>query len=203
MVIDTDPEQAREALGIIETTTRRSLHEMRLLVSVLRDARADPAELSPAPGLRDLGRLVAAAAAAGVTADVQIEGTARSLSSSAELSAYRIVQEALTNVARHAGPTRARVRIGYQPHEVTIEVADDGPQAPSPVHSPAGASRPGHASSGHPSPGHASPGPEGSGHGLIGMRERAALFGGTLTAVPRLDHGFEVTANLPYTDPGA
>jgi signal transduction histidine kinase len=104
MVIDTDPEQAREALGIIETTTRRSLHEMRLLVSVLREARADPAELSPAPGLRDLGRLVAAAAAAGVTADVQIEGTARSLSSSAELSAYRIVQEALTNVARHAGP---------------------------------------------------------------------------------------------------
>jgi signal transduction histidine kinase len=197
MVIDTDPEQAREALGIIETTTRRSLHEMRLLVGVLRDARADPAELSPVPGLRELGGLVVAAAAAGVTADVQIDGTVRSLSSSAELSAYRIVQEALTNVARHAGPTRARVRIGYQPHEVTIEVADEGPQgpAPSPARSPAAHAHPGHASSGHAPPGHG-----GSGHGLIGMRERAALFGGELAAGPQ-GSGFRVRATLPLASP--
>jgi signal transduction histidine kinase len=202
MVIDTDPEQAREALGIIETTTRRSLHEMRLLVGVLRDARADPAELSPVPGLRDLGRLVAAAAAAGVTADVQIEGTVHRLSSSAELSAYRIVQEALTNVARHAGPTRARVRIDYQPHEVIIEVADDGPQgpAPSPVHSPAGHSRPGHSSANHSSPGYSSPGQGSSGHGLIGMRERATLFGGELAAGPQ-GSGFRVRATLPMAGP--
>jgi signal transduction histidine kinase len=209
MVIDTDLEQAREALAIIETTTRRSLHEMRLLVGVLRDARADPAELSPVPGLRDLGRLVATAAAAGVSADVQIEGTVRSLSSSAELSAYRIVQEALTNVARHAGPTRARVRIGYQPHEVTIEVADDGPRGPAPApapvpasapHSPAGHSPAGYLSPGHSSPGHPSPGHGGSGHGLIGMRERAALFGGQLAAGPR-GSGFQVRATLPMASP--
>jgi signal transduction histidine kinase len=177
MVIDTDPEQAREALGIIETTTRRSLHEMRLLVGVLRDAREGQAELNPVPGLGDLGELVAAAAAAGVTADVRVEGTMRSLSSSAELSAYRIVQEALTNVARHAGPTHARVRIGYELHEVTIEVADDGPRGPVP--SPA--ARPG------------------GGHGLIGMRERAALFGGELAAAPD-GRGFRVRATLPPAD---
>jgi signal transduction histidine kinase len=99
MVIDTDPQQAREALSIIETTTRRSLHEMRLLVSVLRDT-----------GDRDLDRLVATTAAAGVTVEVTIEGTARVLSPAADLSAYRIVQEALTNVVRHAGPTRAQVQ---------------------------------------------------------------------------------------------
>ena len=132
MVIDTDPEQAREALGIIETTTRRSLHEMRLLVGVLRDAGEGQAELSPVPGLGDLDGLVAAAAAAGITADLHVEGPVRSLSSSAELSAYRIVQEALTNVARHAGPTHAHVRIGYQPHVLTIEVADEGPRGRPP-----------------------------------------------------------------------
>ena len=108
MVIDTDPEQAREALGIIETTTRRSLHEMRLLVGVLRDAQDQQVELTPLPGLADLDRLVAASAAAGVTADVAVDGAVRPLPPAADLSAYRIVQEALTNVARHAGPTRAQ-----------------------------------------------------------------------------------------------
>jgi signal transduction histidine kinase len=201
MVIDTDPEQAREALGIIETTTRRSLHEMRLLVGVLRDARADPAELSPVPGLRDLGGLVSAAAAAGVTADVQIEGTVGSLSSSAELSAYRIVQEALTNVARHAGPTRARVRIGYQQHEVTIEVADDGPRPTSaPADASAQHSSPGHSPPGHGDSGHGDSGHGDSGHGLIGMRERAAMFGGELAAGPQ-GSGFRVRATLPMASP--
>jgi signal transduction histidine kinase len=104
MVIDTDPQQAREALAIIETTTRRSLHEMRLLVNVLRDTGDHDAELSPVPGLGDLDRLVAATAAAGVAVEVTIDGTAYGLSPAADLSAYRIVQEALTNVARHAGP---------------------------------------------------------------------------------------------------
>ena len=177
MVIDTDPEQAREALAIIETTTRRSLHEMRLLVSMLRDAEAHHAELSPVPGLGDLDRLVAETAAAGVTVEVTIDGTGHSLSQSADLSAYRIVQEALTNVVRHAGPTRAWVQISYRPGELSIEVTDDGPsgQAPPP------ASR------------------TGSGHGLIGMRERAALFGGRLSAGPHAG-GFRVTASLPTTD---
>jgi signal transduction histidine kinase len=177
MVIDTDPEQAREALGIIETTTRRSLHEMRLLVGVLRDTQDQPAELAPLPGLADLDRLVTASAAAGVTADVAVDGTVRPLPAAADLSAYRIVQEALTNVARHAGPTRAHIRIGYQPHVVTIEVADDGPRGPVPT--PAARA--------------------GSGHGLIGMRERAALFGGELAAGPH-GSGFRVRAALPTAD---
>ncbi len=177
MVIDTDPDQAREALGIIETTTRRSLHEMRLLVGVLRDAGDRNAELSPVPGLGDLDRLVADTAAAGVTVEVTIDGTGHDLSPAADLSAYRIVQEALTNVVRHAGPTRARVQISYRPGELSIEVTDDGPagQAPPPV------SRPG------------------SGHGLIGMRERAALFGGQLSAGPDTA-GFRVKASIPSTD---
>jgi signal transduction histidine kinase len=178
MVIDTDPEQAREALTIIETTTRRSLHEMRLLVGVLRDADDQHAELSPVPGLADLARLVTDAAAAGVTVDVDIDGTVRALSPAADLSAYRIVQEALTNVVRHAGPTHARVQISYRPDEVSIEVLDDGPN------------------------GHAHPPPiarAGGGHGLIGMRERAALFGGTLAAGP-CAAGFRVTASIHTSD---
>jgi signal transduction histidine kinase len=177
MVIETDPGQAREALTIIETTTRRSLREMRLLVSMLRDADDHDAELSPAPGLGDLSRLVADTAAAGVVVDVDIDGTPRDLSPAADLSAYRIVQEALTNVVRHAGPTQATVRITYLPAEVSIEVADGGPcgQAPNP------GSR------------------TGSGHGLIGMRERAAMFGGELVAGPDAA-GFRVRASIPTTD---
>jgi len=177
MVIDTDPDQAREALGIIETTTRRSLHEMRLLVGVLRDAQDQQVELTPLPGLAGLDRLVAASAAAGVTVDVAVDGAVRPLPAAPDLSAYRIVQEALTNVARHAGPTHARVRIGYQPHEMTIEVADDGPRGPAP--SPAARA--------------------GSGHGLIGMRERAAVFGGELAAGPH-GSGFRVRATLRMSD---
>ena len=176
MMIDTDPQQAREALAIIETTTRRSLREMRLLVSLLRDTGHHNAELSPVPGLRDLGLLVAGMAAAGVTVDVQVDGTARDLPPAADLSAYRIVQEALTNVARHVGPTRARVRISYRPAELSVEVTDDGPGGqPPPVPRP------------------------GSGHGLLGMRERAALFGGELAAGP-CGAGFRVKASLPTTE---
>jgi signal transduction histidine kinase len=176
MMIDTDPQQAREALAIIETTTRRSLREMRLLVSVLRDSGDHNPELAPVPGLSDLGPLIADMAAAGVTVDVQVDGTVRDLPPAADLSAYRIVQEALTNVVRHAGPTRARVRISYRPAELIVEVTDDGPSGqPPPM------SRPG------------------SGHGLIGMRERAALFGGELAAGP-YEAGFRVKASLPTTE---
>ena len=115
-------------------------------------------------------------AAAGVTVDVRVDGTVRDLPPAADLSAYRIVQEALTNVVRHAGPTRARVRISYRPAELSVEVTDDGPSGqPPPVSHP------------------------GSGHGLIGMRERAALFGGELAAGPHAA-GFRVTASLPTNE---
>jgi signal transduction histidine kinase len=173
MVIDTQPEQARDALAIIETTTRQSLQEMRLLVGVLRDSGDHSGELSPAPGLGDLGPLIAGTALAGVDVDLARDGTVRALPPAADLSAYRIVQEALTNVVRHAGPTRAQVRIRYRPDEVVIEVTDDGPQGPRPAAVPRA----------------------GSGHGLIGMRERAALFGGDLTAGPQAA-GFGVRASL-------
>jgi signal transduction histidine kinase len=177
MVIDSDPEQARDALAIIEITTRRALHEMRLLVGMLRDPEDLPAELSPVPGLADLDRLVADTAVAGVAAEVDIEGEIRPLLPAADLSAYRIVQEALTNVVRHAGPTHARVRIGYRPAELSIEVTDDGPrgQAPRAIARADG------------------------GHGLIGMRERAALFGGKVEAGPYAG-GFRVRATLPVDE---
>jgi signal transduction histidine kinase len=177
MVMDSDPQQARDALAIIEVTTRRSLQEMRLLVGVLRGDGQHRAELSPVPGLADLDRLVAEVAVAGVAAEVDVDGEARPLPPAADLSAYRIVQEALTNVVRHAGPTHARVRIGYLPGVVAIEVTDDGPRgsAPRPI------------------------GRAGSGHGLIGMRERVALFGGELDAGPYAS-GFRVRARLPVTE---
>jgi signal transduction histidine kinase len=177
MVIDSDPDQARDALAIIEITTRRALHEMRLLVGMLRDPGDRPAELSPVPGLADLDRLLVDTAVAGVAAEVDIEGEARPLPPAADLSAYRIVQEALTNVVRHAGPTRARILIGYRPGELIIEVTDDGPRgtAPRPIVR------------------------TGSGHGLIGMRERAALFGGKLEAGP-FAGGFRVRAIIPVEE---
>jgi signal transduction histidine kinase len=179
MVIDSEPDQARDALAIIEITTRRALHEMRLLVGMLRDPGDRPAELSPVPGLADLDRLIADTAVAGVIAVVDVEGKVRPLPPAADLSAYRIVQEALTNVVRHAGPTRARVRIGYRAAELSIEVTDDGPrgQAPRPIARASG------------------------GHGLIGMRERAALFGGKLEAGPDAG-GFRVQATFPIEEFG-
>jgi signal transduction histidine kinase len=180
MVIDSDPAEARAALAIIETTTRRSLHEMRMLVGVLRNPEDQPAELSPAPGLSDLDQLVADAAGAGVAVTVEIVGAARPLSPACDLSAYRILQEALTNVVRHAGPTQARVLIGYRPDGISLEVTDEGQKKPVPR--PAG--RPG------------------AGHGLVGMRERAALFGGRFEAGPH-QGGFRVLATLPTSDLGA
>jgi signal transduction histidine kinase len=180
MVVDTDPAQAREALSIIETTTRQSLQEMRLLVGVLRDPQERDPDLRPVPGLGDLDRLVADTAAAGVTVEVSIEGVIRALSPAADLSAYRIMQEALTNVVRHAGPTRARVQISYRPDAVSIEVTDDGPPGDT-LRSPMSRA--------------------GSGHGLIGMRERAALFGGELSARPYAG-GFRVQASLHTAGPG-
>jgi signal transduction histidine kinase len=194
MVIDTDPGQAREALTIIETTTRRSLHEMRLLVGMLRDVGDQRAELSPAPGLGDLDRLVTTTATAGVTVDVHVSGDVRALSPAADLSAYRIVQEALTNVVRHAGPTRAQVQITYQPDQVSIEVTDEGPSGPAASGGAGGPGGPG-GPGGRGGQGVRS----GSGHGLIGMRERAALFGGELAAGPYAA-GFRVQASLRTGD---
>ena len=126
VVMSTHPEEVTEAIGIIETTARRALEEMRLLVGVLRQVEGGDGELGPAPGLASVGDLVDQAAHAGVEVTVEIVGEKRVLPGGADLSVYRIIQEALTNVAKHAGRTRARLRIEYRADEVVIEVTDEG-----------------------------------------------------------------------------
>jgi signal transduction histidine kinase len=177
MVIESRPDEAREALGIIETTTRRALREMRLLVGVLRGANSNGAAREPAPGLADLDELIDQAGDAGVKVTTEIDGDPQPLPEGAELSAYRIIQEALTNVVRHAGPTRVKLHIGYLADELLIDIVDEGSMK---LQSP-------------------NFGGQDSGHGLIGMQERAALYGGTLTAGPH-GHGFQVHATLPTSE---
>jgi signal transduction histidine kinase len=169
-VIDESPEIAKSALSTIETTSRRALDEMRRLLSVLRDEDGNGAALAPTPSLRELDGLVAATAGAGVAVEVRTEGSATSLPTGLDLCAYRIVQEALTNVRKHARATRATVVVEYRPDAVSLSVTDDGPAA---ARAAAG------------------------GHGLVGMRERVALYGGTLDAGPGPSGGFRVAAVLP------
>ncbi|GAA2344727.1 sensor histidine kinase [Dactylosporangium salmoneum] len=170
LVADRQPATAAEALTVIETTGRESLAELRRVLGVLR-AQA-PAGTEPAPGLADLPRLADQTAVAGVRVDLTIEGEPEPLPIGLELSAYRIVQEALTNVVKHAGTDHARVTVEHRPDAVVVEVTDDGRGGPA--------------------------GPDG--HGLIGMRERAALYGGTLHAGPVPGRGFRVTARLPLVE---
>ncbi len=184
VVLDARPDEAREALGIIESTSRQALAEMRLLVGVLRgyetqDAQADR---EPAPGLADLPGLVGRISEAGVSVDLHVEGEPRRLSPGVDLSAYRIAQEALTNVVRHAAPAAAELTLHYRPAEVVIEVTDDG------------RSRPRTASAG--------PARDGTGHGIAGMRERAAVYGGGLLAEPTAS-GFRVLARIPTEQAGS
>lgn len=180
VVLDTQPEEAREALSIIETTSRRALQEMRLIVDVLRQAGEPAAELAPAPGLADIDQLIGHVSQAGVHVETRTEGTVRALPAGVDLSAYRIIQEALTNVVRHAGPSTVRLLLHYEPEELEIELTDDGGShsTSSPVISPMNS---------------------GGGHGLVGMRERVALYGGQLSAGPTAD-GFKVLVRLPTDD---
>ncbi len=171
MVMDGSPNVAREALSAIEDTSRQALAEMRRLLSVLRDDTAAGSDvlLSPARGLADLDSLVDVAAASGLRVELSRQGDPVALPAGAELAAYRIVQEALTNVCRHAKASTASVVVRYQPSEVAVEVTDDG-------------------IGGVPGTG---------GHGLVGMRERAALYGGEVEAAPRPEGGFRVRARIP------
>jgi signal transduction histidine kinase len=178
-LIDSRPQEVRDALTVIEDTGRNALAEMRRMLGVLR-ADSDtgspcPGGTSdgrrPAPGLADLAGLAGHAAAGGVQVDLDVD-PACDLPDGVALAVYRIVQEALTNVVKHAAPTRCQVRVGRTAQEVLIEVTDAG-----------NARRPQAGAAG--------------GHGLIGMRERAALFGGELAAGHARDGGFRVTARLP------
>ena len=175
-VMDAQPEQARHALAAIEATSRSALAEMRRLLGVLRQEGDPQGALAPAPGLADLGSLVTQVQKAGVTVWLQVTGERAALPPSIDMSAYRVIQEALTNVIKHAAPAPASVKVSYAPAAVTVEVADDGPARPG-QQAPA------------PPPGH--------GHGLIGMRERVAVFGGELVAGPRPEGGFLVRAQFP------
>ena len=173
-IIDTKPDEARWALESIADTSRSTLQEMRRLLGVLRDEDGARAH-APAPGLADLGRLVDDVRGAGVPVSLAVEGTPDAVPHGVELSVYRVVQEGLTNVIKHAGSAHASVTVRCRPDEVEVEVVDDGRGA--------------------------AVAPNGSGgHGLVGMRERAALWGGTLDAGPRPGGGYRVRARLPYGD---
>ena len=157
-------------LRMIEETARQAMAEMRRLLGVLR-ADGEPASLSPQPGLDQLPRLVAETRAAGVAVEVRTEGEPVPLSPGVDLAAYRIVQEALTNCRKHAGLAPAAVVLRYGADTLEVCVEDQGGCAP-------------------PAAGQ-------NGHGLVGMRERVALYGGTLEVGPRPDGGFAVRARLP------
>ncbi|MFP3989807.1 sensor histidine kinase [Streptomyces sp. E11-3] len=168
-LLDGDPEQARTALTTIKSASKEALGEVRQVLDTLRGPGDAPR--APAPGLDRLPELVTQAASAGLTVDVDTEGPRATLPPGADLAAFRIVQEALTNVVRHSGSRHARVRVRYDDEALELRVDDDGPAS--------------HADAG------------GSGNGLAGMRERAAALGGTIEAGPRPDGGFRVRALLP------
>lgn len=175
-----DPEAAREALVILEGSGRMALGEMRQLLDVLRAGEEpETAPPAPQPGAADLDRIVTESRLAGMETEFTVRGPVRPLPPTVGLTVFRVVQEALTNARKHAGDARAHVRLTYRPDEVTVEVRDDGPGSGS-----AGAAAP-------------SRPPGRGGYGLIGMRERVALQGGTLEAAPLDEGGFRVAARLP------
>ena len=173
--LDTSPDRAREALAAIETTGRRGMAEMRRLLGLLTDGDADAATV-PQPTLHEIPELVARLRATGMPIDLRVEGAVRPLPAGVELTGYRIVQEAMTNVLKHAGPAQVDVRLRYEPDWFDIEVNDQGPtDGRQPV-------------SGHDS----------GSRGLVGMRERVTLYGGTLETGPHAGSGgFSVHARIP------
>jgi signal transduction histidine kinase len=172
------PGRAAEALSSIEASSREAVAELHRLLGFLRRA-GDVDELAPQPGLAQLGDLIAEVGKAELTVALTIEGEAKDLSPTLEVSAYRVIQEALTNTRKHSTATKASVRIQYGTAMLEVEVVDNGPERGA---RPAGNS---------------------AGHGLIGMRERAALHGGHLRAGPRPGGGFAVHATFPLNSDAA
>ena len=172
----TTEEHVTQTSGAIAELGRQAMAEMHRTLKLLRDDQVE-AQLTPQPGLGNLDRLLEQSRAAGLSVELTLEGQPRPLQQSLDLSAYRIVQEALTNVIKHAASADTHVTLCYHEHGLELTIADEGDQA-----------------DGRPTR------PHNRGHGLIGMRERTSLFGGTLTAEPRSGRGFQVAATLPYTE---
>jgi signal transduction histidine kinase len=169
-IVERDPARAAAAAELVQQTGREALIELRHLFGPVR--RGEGEELSGPPSIARVEELAARARAAGLSVDVDIEGTPAGLPPGVDLTAYRVVQEALTNTLKHAGRASATVRITYEPNEVVIAVEDDGTPG-------AGALD------------------ESGGHGLLGMRERVGLYGGVIQAGPREQGGYAVRARLP------
>jgi signal transduction histidine kinase len=169
-VFESSPDTARAALDTISGTTTEALDELRRLLSVLRPPRQVPEEYRPQPGLADLDALAARVREAGIPVDVSITGEPRTLPPGQQLCAYRVAQEALTNVLKHAGSPASLV-LEYGTSQLVLSVTDSGGRA------------------GTPNP---------AGHGLVGMRERARMYGGVIEIGPREPAGFAVVLTLPY-----
>jgi len=170
VVVDHDPARAVEAFDYISATGKQALVEMRRLLGVLRED--ERGRRAPLPGAEQIPLLVESVRAAGLRVDLEVTGTRRALPAAVDLSAYRLLQEALTNVSRHAGPAQVQVSLCYGEDGLKLDVVDDGIASAS---SPRGD----------------------GGHGLVAMRERVSLVGGTLTVGPRPDGGWAVSAHLP------
>jgi len=189
-LLDKRPERARDALLTIERTSSQALHEMRAVLGVLRD---DDDGRAPHPGLARIDDLVAMARDAGLDVKLESGSTETPLPSAVDTTAYRIVQESITNVIRHVGPTRVTVALDHGTDVLEVRVTDDGgPDADACAEAGAGAG-----DDDIPPPGSAEPG-----RGIVGMRERCQLLGGELTAGPRARGGFEVWARLPLAAAG-
>ena len=207
-VIDTNPRGAREALTAIQATSRDALEEMRRMLGVLRQQDATsagmaPAPLAPEPGIDGLGRLIERTSCTGVRVSLERMGTPYELPASVGLSAYRIVQEALTNVVKHAGgEARCVVCVRYENEFIGISVTDDGRRSLTSAAIP-GATVAGATVTGSTITATGGTAMGGAGHGIVGMRERASLCGGELTAGPLPEGGFQVTATLPLRVPAA
>jgi signal transduction histidine kinase len=171
-LLHDDQARERDVLHDVEDAGRQALGELRRLLGMLREHAGEAAGLEPQPSLARIEELAGAMRSAGLEVDLRVEGDPAGLSAGLDLSAYRIVQEALTNVVKHAAPARASVRVHVGGRWVELEVVDDGADAVSPPI-------------------------EGAGHGLVGMRERVGLYGGELEAGPQAGGGFRVWARLP------
>jgi signal transduction histidine kinase len=163
-------ERERLALEAIESTGREALTEMRRLVGLLRRQGTMP-DFAPQPSMRAVDLLVGTVREAGLPVELAVEGEPRELAPGVDLAAYRVIQEALTNALKYAGPARAWVTVRWREDEIEVEIANDGSSEA---------------------------GGDGMGHGLIGLRERVALVGGTIDSGPREGGGFVVTARLPH-----